>query len=938
MRSILILTFIFIMGQLNAQEFVRKTDSPLFYTVKTIKGQLKEGEEIYKNKSFVVRGRRIYGKTDHNGYFTLNNVTDNDVIELISPYKTFTVKSVTVSVISGTESPVLSNVLESLIDTAGVFYMPNNPSTYNKNTYADFQHIASINKNGLKESERYNHYLGFSLNYTSMFDISSVGKLPERQSEYAQGRNNTWQGAHQGEIFSWGPKVNTLEYDGIQYDYDKNGSLVPAGSGNGVSAKTFDPADFFRQAGSFANMLDMKFGMGRAVATISLGQRKSSSVIPNSYKESYNGNLLLEKIKTGRFTSNVGAIYKSTYDKLNEQSANISSLMYSILTTPPTFDNANRLSSKQAVSNNESWLLPNGTQRSYAINTVNNPYMLINNLPDRSKSENLLAYINTNYRYEKVNALFSVSYEKEWDKTYHGIKQYPFNHYTYRNEEVANIIASADLNVDITDFYLFGHNHYLSAGATYGFKHTNDKLNRTDDPQNYGKIDNRLIRNAHDIKYGAKIMGSNLSVNLYNKHYFSNTLHTSITNLFPEAGFNFNMENMLEDIFNRYINLSMYGYFGRSVGESSLVSRNLSALSTTLNAEDFQQYYEYTDLFHYNNLRPEIFNKSELGFRYSSYTSGLNISAELNGFYYVTHDFISPIFEAGNPLLSNIGRLHNYGYYIGADLYKNIGYSSNGTSVSLRLNFSQSRNKVSAIYSQDPYIRLAGFRDIASVFAKDEALGAIYGTTYLRNDQGQVVINSDGFPIVDPTIKKIGDPTPDFLLTALPAFTYKNFSLAFVLEYSHGGDRWNGTKAFMDYQGISENSGELRNTREYIFDGVNTSGGKNNILVDFYDPTKPIAQNRWVRYGSAGVGEDYIENASYFRLSEISASYKFRFSNNDFLKSIKLQARAHNLLFVSSYDGIDPSGMLFGYKAGSALDLFNMPSVKSYSFSVSFEF
>ncbi|MEL7065503.1 MAG: TonB-dependent receptor, partial [Bacteroidota bacterium] len=46
-----------------------------------------------------------------------------------------------------------------------------------------------------------------------------------------------------------------------------------------------------------------------------------------------------------------------------------------------------------------------------------------------------------------------------------------------------------------------------------------------------------------------------------------------------------------------------------------------------------------------------------------------------------------------------------------------------------------------------------------------EAYGIFFGTRFLRDDQGRMVIDpSDGMPLQDPVDGKVGDPTPDFLL------------------------------------------------------------------------------------------------------------------------------------------------------------------------------
>jgi hypothetical protein len=210
----------------------------------------------------------------------------------------------------------------------------------------------------------------------------------------------------------------------------------------------------------------------------------------------------------------------------------------------------------------------------------------------------------------------------------------------------------------------------------------------------------------------------------------------------------------------------------------------------------------------------------------------------------------------------------------------------------------------------------------------------IYGTTYQRNENGDQIIGADGFPLVDNTLKKIGNAIPDFTLSLRPEINYGHFTLSTLFEYKKGGDMWNGTQGALDYLGRSKNSANFRGTTNFIFDGIQESGQPNAIAVDFYDAGRPMEENRWVRYGFTGVGEEYIEDASFFRMTEISLSYKTQMQNNAIFKQLKVALSARNIFLITPYSGVDPSTTLFGYTSGSGLDLFNTPATRSLSLVV----
>jgi hypothetical protein len=55
------------------------------------------------------------------------------------------------------------------------------------------------------------------------------------------------------------------------------------------------------------------------------------------------------------------------------------------------------------------------------------------------------------------------------------------------------------------------------------------------------------------------------------------------------------------------------------------------------------------------------------------------------------------------------------------------------------------------------------------------------------------------------------------------------------------------------------------------------------------------------------------------------------------IKSVKFSLIGRNLLLITPYSGVDPSSNLFGYTTGNGLDLFNTPSVRSYSAQLSIQ-
>jgi len=150
-----------------------------------------------------------------------------------------------------------------------------------------------------------------------------------------------------------------------------------------------------------------------------------------------------------------------------------------------------------------------------------------------------------------------------------------------------------------------------------------------------------------------------------------------------------------------------------------------------------------------------------------------------------------------------------------------------------------------------------------------------------------------------------------------------------------GGDIWNGTQANLDYYGRSEKSANQRNVSDYVYNGVLQDGSINTIPVDFFDINQLFEHNRFYRYGSLGVAEDYIVDGDALRINNITLSYNFK--TITFLRSMKISAFVKNILLWSK-SRLDAQTSFFDNENGQGLDFYNLPSLRSYGCSVSFLF
>ena len=85
--------------------------------------------------------------------------------------------------------------------------------------------------------------------------------------------------------------------------------------------------------------------------------------------------------------------------------------------------------------------------------------------------------------------------------------------------------------------------------------------------------------------------------------------------------------------------------------------------------------------------------------------------------------------------------------------------------------------------------------------------------------------------------------------------------------------------------------------------------------------------------GSAPLGKNYVYDGTNFRLREISIGYTFR---NLFgaSKNLTVSANARNLFFLYKDAPIDPETSLSTQNALGNVDIFSMPTTRSFGISL----
>lgn len=826
--------------------------------------------------------------------------------------------------------------------------------TYDSKTFKSYSHpeIPRISK----IAERKNQFIirswddqsvrkGYGFQYSQMFGILKVTQLPKLQSVYSQGRSNAgaleWSGPESNELFSWGPRVSNLEFDGSDYPYDLNGRLVPVGSGNGIPARGYDNLNFFKIG--FINTHDFLFTHSisrRGNLTAGLNWENQTSVLPNAGKERLSAKIDLEEITVGRGGKmSFRSSYANSNGRILSHGANLSRIVADVLSAPVTFDNSNNLTRKDVVDNPLSYETSTGQIRSYAPGSANNPFGIVSTTRDNDELSNYFSAVEyewshepDNKKYWKLNA--KGSFDKQKLNSRFGI---PFG---YNGSSSGLLVERQDekdqYDLRITPSYRFLGSSYPYWNITFTLDYYLSSISRSierndgvdfslasafemGEATTVNVLNRSLDRTSHQLTHSAKVIYKNYTLNIGNSYYFSNTIdQADFTNFLPFIG-------IRADIYAYPFNLFPKISFSRSVQEPSLIYNDWAYLSTQGQSGQFRSVNETSELFFNTMLRPEIATKLEFDFE-SRFDFLYQLDFGFTYSYETIDDFIVPISTSGQFNLENVAKVSNESFKVKLGY---VGNSWNGPRWSVSTRWTRNVPKVIKSNTQDP-IPLSGFSNAFSALSEGQTFGTIYGTFYERDANNNLVIDAAGYPVASNQVKAIANPNPDWLISFDGSIQWRNLTLEALFEYVHGGSIWNGTAAYLDYIGRSKRTGELRETTNFIFDGVDGSGNINTVPVTFLDPDQDISQSRWVRYGAEGVSEEYIEDATSFRLSELILSYSIPIPRSVKLKELSFSLIGRNLFQITPYSGVDPQSSLFGYSLGHGLDMFNMPSTRSY--------
>lgn len=445
----------------------------------------------------------------------------------------------------------------------------------------------------------------------------------------------------------------------------------------------------------------------------------------------------------------------------------------------------------------------------------------------------------------------------------------------------------------------------------------------------------------------------------------SSTFGSDVASFYPSAELGFQFSELVGGDFlnNSKLRLS-WGRVGNQPAVYSTTQRYNSAgggdsYGPSYDSGPYGGAYTPSSVLYQDDLKPEQLTEFEVGFDFKFWNNRINTT--VNYYKNETKDallFIPYNASSGYTFkYANAAQLQNEGYEVelGIDAIKNENFNWR-----IGANWSTNKNEVISL-SEVEETFLNGFVSTTSSAVEGKPLGALWGDRFDRDENNVLILDDNGFPTMAEEQGYLGDPNPDWKANFNTALSYKNFSLSGVFDVSMGGKTWNGTQGALTFFGRTpQTANEVTISAADAlliknFDGVfvgdipyaneNADGSytvRGNIH-NFGDGDVLLDEAWYTDFGGgfAGSSEQFIDDASWAKLRELSLDYSFesKLFKDSFIESVNLRLTGRNLWLWTEDDlDYDPESNLTGASNGRGLQYFNHPTNKSYLATIKINF
>lgn len=288
-------------------------------------------------------------------------------------------------------------------------------------------------------------------------------------------------------------------------------------------------------------------------------------------------------------------------------------------------------------------------------------------------------------------------------------------------------------------------------------------------------------------------------------------------------------------------------------------------------------------------------------------------------------------------MLINAGEITNKGIELMVDAEP---VATGSFSWKTSVNYAHNKNMIVEVNPNDKnqIINLGSSQGYFSRIQAGGSFGDLYAFDFEYDDQGRIKLDAAGLPLKTKEPVLVGNIDPDFTLGWNNTFSYKRFSMGFLINGVIGGSVVSYTESMLDNYGVSKRTAEARDRKTSEFPNgyveVNAVTPEGNAVTKV-DPEK------WYKaIGNInGILGAYVYDRTNVRLTQFSLSYDIPLrALNLPLKSASVGLVGQNLFFLYRTAPYDPELTMSAGNDSQALDNFNLPSTRTYGFNIKVNF
>ena len=804
---------------------------------------------------------------------------------------------------------------------------------------------------------------GMRTEVSSTYTWESPSILPSFQNLYGQGSGGQFEfvdgqngGNCDGCDQSFGPKLDGRLIAQFTSPKDANGNLIPIP----WVAHPDNVDSYFNSGHTLSNTVSFSGGTDRANARMSFGSDQITGYIPNNSFHKTNA-LLNATLKINDRLSSDASLQYVRNNALNRPGVGYTtSALEGFLWFGRQVD-------MTALKNgyNENATLNNGPpdrEFNWNYNYHNNPFWLANDNPEADNRDRFIGNVSATYKLaEGLDANLRTGSD-----IYRYVINQDFSHGDVRAGTIVNpayaggFINLNDYNNENTTDLTLRLNRALNShfqidavggAATRRSTFTDNSVQTggitVPDIYNVGNaaitptLGQLLQRRETNSAYGS----ADLTINNWwtiggtARNDWSSTLPAGNNSYFyPSASTAIVLTDMLPSLKNRWLSYAKVRASTAKVGADAdpyLLRTTYTGLSTKYGG---LPQFTLADALANGGLLPEITHSNEAGAELSFLDGRITFDGSIYSKYTENQIFSAPISSTTGFTTKSInaGKITNKGqeFLLGVTPISTGG----GFTWNSIFNYGHNKSMVAELAPGVTTLNLGSNGFDARVEARlDHPYGAIMGNRWLRDSQGRLIVTAGGLPQRDPSCAGyqcyLGTVQPQWTGGWGNTFSYKAFRLYGLLDFHEGGRLMSTTNMWGDNTGVLSRTIKGReadwNNPGVVVDGVHADGSPNTTAVN------PETYWQCVSYNCGQVVEDYVYDASYTKLRELSLSFEVPHSmaNRFNASAISLGITGRNLKTWTKVPNIDPE---FSYQTGNnqGIEDFVLPNARVWGFNV----